>query len=123
MQPYLIRFVVHQKLPGFSRQVGLFSAAGYLRDHGELDRRDRARLDRTLSWFSENLHAPPADEIPSQAIFWYHHDSPMVRPTWALANILKEYNFSVELIKTNFAGLIVYKDEHQVAAIPRGGKR
>ncbi|SIN75776.1 hypothetical protein SAMN05444166_0673 [Singulisphaera sp. GP187] len=123
MQACLIRFVVHQKLPGFSRQVGLFSAAGYLRDQGELDPRDRARLDRTLSWFSEYLYAPPADEIPSQAIFWYYQDSPLVRPMWALANILKEYNFSIELIKTNFAGLIVYKDEHQVAAIPRGGKR
>ncbi|WP_406698439.1 hypothetical protein V5E97_06170 [Singulisphaera sp. Ch08] len=103
--------------------MGLFSAAGYLQDQGELDPRDRARLDRILSWFSENLFAPPVDEIPSQAIFWYHQDSPMVRPMWSLANVLKEYNFSVELIKTSFAGLIVYKDEHQVAAIPRGRKR
>jgi hypothetical protein len=123
MQPHLIRFVVHQKLPGFSRQVGLFSAAGYLRDQGELDKGDRARLDMILSWFSEHLYTPLADEIPSQAIFWYYQDSPMVRPMWALANIIKEYNFYVELIKTSSAGRVVYKDEHQVAAIPRGRKR
>lgn len=120
---YYIRFVVHQKLPGFSRQVGLFTAAGYLRDQDELDQRDRVLLDKMLSWFASNLCAPPANDIPDQAIFWYRQNSPIIKKMWILARFLDRHNMTVELIKTKFAGLVVYQDEHQIAAIPRGGKR
>jgi len=123
MKPFLVRFVVHQKLPGFSRQVGLFSAAGYLKDQDDLDKIDRARLNRVLLWFNEYLPVPPGDTIPNEAIFWYYQDSPMIRPMWTLANIVKEYSLSVELVTTNFAGRVVYRDDHQVAAVPRKGKR
>ncbi|AGA24788.1 hypothetical protein Sinac_0346 [Singulisphaera acidiphila DSM 18658] len=120
--PYL-RFIVHQKLPGYSRQVGLFTAAYHLLDECELNQHDREFLYKLLAWFSSNLPVPPAGKIPSQAIFWYRQDGPVFKKMWVLAKLLKKHSFTVELIKTRFAGLVVYQDEHQVAAIPRGGKR
>ncbi len=120
--PYL-RFIVHQKIPGTPRQAGLFTAAYDLRDEGELSRYDRDFLDRLLAWFSSSLPVPPAGKIPSQAIFWYRQGGLVFKQMWVLAKLLNKYNFTTELIKTSFAGLVVYQDEHQVAAIPRGGKR
>jgi hypothetical protein len=41
---------------------------------------------------------------------------------WEMAALLKEYRFTAELIKARVLGRVVYRDEHQLAALPPGPK-
>jgi len=116
---FYLRFVVDQRIPGYSRQVGLFAAAYYLLDEGDMYQYDRELLDRMLKWFSKNLPIPPGEQIPARAIFWYKEESLVFRRMWYLGKMLKRYHYSISLIKSGFPGNVVYQDEHQVAAVPR----
>jgi hypothetical protein len=113
-----VRFIIHQRIRGDSRQLGIFSAAYYLRDEGELPRHDRVRLSSLLTWFQENLTVPPEGTIPARAIFWYGDVGPFTQPMWALARLIKDHGFTAEQITAKFIGRVVYQDRYQVAALP-----
>jgi hypothetical protein len=114
----LVRYIVHQRVPGESRHVGLFTAAYHLRDGGDLPRHDLDRLNELLAWFRAELPVPPGDEIPDGAIFWYRDAGPFGRKMWELAHLLGEYGFNAELVTERYVGRVVYQDVHQVAALP-----
>ncbi|GAC1450506.1 MAG: hypothetical protein NVSMB9_34970 [Isosphaeraceae bacterium] len=114
----MVRFVVHQKIAGESRQAGLFAAAYFLLDEGDLTRHDRERLNELLVWFRTELTVPPDGLIPDGAIFWYKNVGPFSQQMWALAHALDDCGFTTELITGQFVGRIVYQDEHQLAALP-----
>jgi hypothetical protein len=112
-----IRYVVHQKVAGERRQVGLFAAAYSLRDDGDLDGCDYRRLDELLAWFRAELPVPPKHLIPEGALFWYREAGQFSQRMWELAHLLEEYGYTAELVTAPFVGRIVYQDEHQVAAL------
>lgn len=114
----LVRFVVHQKIASETRQVGLFAAAYFLRDEGDLTSHDRERLDELLAWFRTELTVPPEGVIPVESIFWYRNVGPFSERMWELAHLLDDHGFTTELITGQFVGRIVYQDEHQLAALP-----
>lgn len=114
-----IRFVVHQRVPGERRQVGLFAAAYWLLKEGELCRYDYKKLVELLKWFEAELTIPPTGTVPSQAVFWYRDAGPFSERMWELAHLLAEYDFTTELVTAGFLGRIAYRDEHQIAAVPR----
>lgn len=114
-----IRFVVHQRVAAESRKVGLFTAAYWLLREGELCRHGHDRLADLLAWFEAELAIPPKGTVPSEAIFWYWDEGPFSERMWELAHLLNEYDFTTELVTAGFIGRIVYRDEHQIAAIPR----
>jgi hypothetical protein len=116
MKRYL-RFIVHQKIGGESWPMGPFSAAYHLLDDAELARYDRERLGQLLVWFERELTVPPRGTIPSQAIFWYSEVGPFSQRMWELAQLLSEYDFTVEMVTAKFVGRVVYEDQHQVAAL------
>src|SRR3954451_18268717 len=114
-----VRFVVYQRVGEDRRRLGLFSAAYHLRDRGMLYRPERDALQELLAWFGTALPIPPGP-IPPEASFWYVEASLPCRRMWELAHLLEECGYTVELVTAKFVGRIVYQDEHQVAAIPRG---
>jgi hypothetical protein len=114
-----VRFIVHQRIKGKPRQSGPFAAAYYLRDKEELLASDRERIDQLLSWFEAELTIPPRRAIPPSAIFWYADVGPFSRRMWELVQLLREYDFTAELITAAFVGKVVYRDKHQLAAVPR----
>jgi hypothetical protein len=113
-----IRFIVHQRIREESRQLGLFSAAYYLWEEGEMLKYDRLRLRELLDWFRDKLTIPPKGTIPDQAIFWYADVGPFSRRMWELVQFIKDYGFTAEQISAESIGRVVYQDAHQVAAIP-----
>jgi hypothetical protein len=115
-----IRFVVHQRIEGMPRRAGPFSAAYHLLENVELLPNEYRRLEELLAWFTAELTVPPCDTIPPAAIFWYREVGPYSRRMWELAQDLREYGFTTELITARFIGRIVYKDTFQYAAIPTG---
>ncbi|MDR3633518.1 MAG: hypothetical protein P4L84_06760 [Isosphaeraceae bacterium] len=114
-----IRFIVHQRIPGASRQVGLFSAAYWLQREGELRPHDSETLTELLKWFEAELTVPPRGTIPDQAIFWYLDAGSFSDRMWELAHLVGEYGFTTELVTAGSVGRIVYQDNHQIAAVPR----
>jgi hypothetical protein len=59
-----------------------------------------------------------------RAKFWFRDSAqPIVKRLWELVAILRVRLIRVELLTTVDPGIIVYSDEHQVAAMPRRVKR
>ena len=105
--------------------MGPFAAAYFLRDDDDLLPHDRQRLYELLAWFEAELTVPRRGTIPASAIFWYADVGPFSLRMWELVQLLSEYDFTTELITARFVGRIVYRDTHQVAAVPprRGNRR
>jgi hypothetical protein len=118
MMSRFIRYIVHQRIQRDRRCVGLFAASYFLRDECELFAHERKRLGRWLSWFERELTVPPHDTIPPRAIFWYADVGRYAAGMWELAQVLREYGITTELITAHSVGMVVYRDRHQLAAIP-----
>jgi hypothetical protein len=118
-----IRFVVNERVCGDVRRVGLFTAAYHVRDEGVLLPHDQDRMEELLDWFGRELPVPPCGTIPQRALFWYVNAGPFARRMWDLAGLLKEYRFTAELITTRILGRVVYRDQHQVAALRLGPRQ
>jgi hypothetical protein len=118
-----VRFIVHQRIKGKPRYSGPFTAAYCLRETDELLEFNRERIDRSLAWFEVELTIPPRGTVPPTAIFWYADVSPFSAQMWELVEILREHDFSAELITARFIGKVVYRDKYQLAAVPRRGRK
>jgi hypothetical protein len=77
------RFIVHQRIRGESRQVGLFTAAYSLLEEGELHPQDRKRLEQLIAWFEAELTNPPKGVVPAQAVFWYTEVGSFCERMWS----------------------------------------
>ena len=114
-----IRFVVSHLVGNKPRRVGLFQAAYHLRDEVELYPWDRERLEELLAWFSDELPTPPKGAIPGEAVFWFVDAGPFYDQMQDLSRLISEYGYRVELLTASFIGRVVYRDEYQMAALPR----
>lgn len=117
------RFAVTQHVGAESRPAGLFRAAYYLRSSEDLDSVEYEHLQTLLSWFGVNLPTPHAPGISRRAIFWYTDIQGFSGPMWELAELLSRHGYTVEMITETEIGTIVYRDDFQVAAIPKGRRK
>jgi hypothetical protein len=75
--PWLVRFVVHTKDERSGRRMGVFRAAGHLRDWPSLSNEYGERLEEIRAWFNENLETPERLSLSTkpnkkaQAISWF----------------------------------------------------
>lgn len=102
------------------RSLGIFRAAGRLERSEVIDEPLRAWLRPPLDWFNEHLRVPCLESNCRRALFWFRTDAQdVVARAWDVVAILREFGVAVELRRTDAPGKIVYRDEHQIAAIPR----
>lgn len=84
--------------------------------------RERARLERQIDWFRENLNTPRRFVRPSngqRAICWFRDDARRcLRRAWIVTILLKRHGIVVEFLRTRQPGYVTYEDHQQVAAIP-----
>jgi hypothetical protein len=123
--PRYIRFVVHTKDEDSGRRLGIFHAAGNLRDTSELSAEEYARLAEIRAWFSQNLEKPTRFSLSAkpnkkgQAISWFKESAvEHITQIRAMILILEAHGVVVEAVRTQRPGYIVYEDDHQVAAYP-----
>lgn len=77
-----------------------------------------------FDWFNDHLTVPQLDPAYWHARFWFRDSAqPMVKRLWELVAILRERNLRVELLTAVDPGVIIYHDQHQVAALPRPLRR
>lgn len=83
----------------------------------------RERLREVLSWFNRNLTVPSLGDSDWRCLFWFRSNSqPVISRLWELAHLLEDEGIFVTKVRTSQPGMIVYRDEHQVAAKPRRKK-
>jgi len=112
-----IRFVVPRRNEDSHRRAGVFTAALRHKRSPDLDPSLRARLASLLDWFADHLHAPSLEE--PRAVFWFHgRRNACTRRIWELAWLLYELGEHPRLLKARRPGYVVYRDRHQVAAMP-----
>ena len=120
-----IRFVVSQRDPDSGRRQGLFQAAASLEDRGVLAAHEIDDYREVVNWFRENLEKPDRFSISTrphakgQALSWFKADcAAHIAKMRDLQRILEAHDVSVDVLRTERPGYIVYEDEHQVAAYP-----
>lgn len=107
-------------------EVGFFSAAEYLKNHGTLEVEDREALEKLIHWFDHELPIPDyyQDEKNRQAAksatSWYKDTAKVyIKNMNVLTRILETYNVEVQRISSQkVLGKQIYEDEFQVTVIP-----
>jgi hypothetical protein len=122
---WFVRFVAHTKDHRSGRRVGVFHAARRLSDWPHLSQEYCDRLDEIRQWFNQNLERPKRLSLSAkpnkqaQAISWFKESAiEHITQIRAMISILEKHGITVERIRTQRPGYIVYEDEHQVAAYP-----
>lgn len=122
-----LRFVIADIDEDSGKELGAFHAVGNLRRAGRLDRHEEEQHDLIRRWFNEHLEKPtrftaakpPYYRKQPRAISWFK-DSAQEQLTRVrdLVTILEHHGVSVEMLKTDRVGYVVYEDEHQIVAEP-----
>jgi hypothetical protein len=114
-----IRFQTSVLCSRTQRPLGVFRAAGEIADRELVDEHLGETLEDILHWFNRNLRVPRITREHAECLFWFRADQQqVVSRLWDLVAILAEHHVHVRKIRTNDPGLIVYRDEFQVAAMP-----
>ena len=123
--PMYLRFVVAEIHPKSGKELGVFHAVGYLRDDGKLAPHEEEQHDEIRKWFNAHLKEPtkftaskpPFYRKQSKAISRFkdtaHEHIDRIR---LLVEILRNHGISVQMLKTERVGYVVYEDEYQIVA-------
>ena len=118
-----IRFQTQLRCRNTGRPAGIFVAAGRIEDRTTTPELTRDRLREVLTWFNRNLTVPALDDSDWRSLFWFRSNSQsVISRLWELAHLLEDEGVFVTKVRTSQPGMIVYRDEHQVAAVPRRKK-
>jgi hypothetical protein len=126
-----LRFVVAEIHENTQRELGVFRAIGNLRSESKLLDHEEEQHDIIREWFNRHLEKPtrftsakpPYYRKQSKAISWFkdsaHGHLSQIR---SLAAILENHGISVQMLKTDRVGYVVYEDEYQIVAQPFAGE-
>ncbi len=122
-----LRFVTPELHEDSQQELGVFQAAGKLRDGGMLSDYEKALLQEIRDWFNQNLEKPsrftsakpPYYRKRQNGISWFkasarEHISKMRE----MIAILESHDVPVRTIKTARPGYVVYEDDFQIVAVP-----
>ena len=122
-----LRFVVSDIDEDSGRELGVFHAVRNLRSDGKLQPQEEKQHDVIREWFNEHLERPtrftaskpPYNAKSPKAISWFKDSaSEHIKRVRELVKILHHHGISVQMLKTDRVGYIVYEDEYQVVAEP-----
>jgi hypothetical protein len=121
-----IRFVCSRIDEDSHCRLGVFQAAfQLLGSDAVVEAEDRAAMRRTLDWFNENLVKPERlsrsrkPNAASNAISWYRQSAHgHIQRMHGLCTLLDKYGVATHIIRCDRPGVIVYSDDHQIAAVP-----
>ncbi len=117
--PTYVRFQTSVRCGRTQRPLGVFQAAGDLEDRQEIDPCFLSAVWDSLYWFNRNLKVPRLAAEHHRSLFWFRSESQtVIQHLWALVAILREHEIQVRKICTTDPGMIVYRDLHQIAAVP-----
>ena len=114
-----IRFQTGVRCHDTGRSLGIFYAADHVQNRCAVPQYLTDPLRDSLVWFNRNLKVPNRDSIPRKCLFWFDcQNAEVLGQVWELIGWLQLCDVYVTHRKCNSPGKIVYRDVHQVAAIP-----
>jgi hypothetical protein len=122
-----LRFVVADLDEDSGMELGIFHAVGNLREDGKLYSYEQEQHDQIRKWFNENLQKPtrftaskpPFYRKKNKAISWFKDNAhEHIARARSLVAILLNHGVSVQMLKTERVGYVVYEDEYQIVAEP-----
>lgn len=120
-----IRFVIPSNDLDSGRRQGLFQALADLDDQGLLVGHDQENYQEIRDWFREHLRKPRSFTRSSKphakkvALSWFKDSAILhIRKMHGLVQILIAHDLTVEVLRSERPGYLVYEDEFQVAAEP-----
>lgn len=120
-----IRFVIQEKDRDSRRRQGLFQAMSDLEYARVLLPHEQQQYDQTREWFRWRLRKPRRFARSSKpnarnvALSWFRASATEhISRMHVFARILHSHGMSVEMLRTERPGYVVYEDEFQVAAEP-----
>ncbi len=120
-----IRFVVHRRDEDSGRRQGVFQVLFDMRRAGQLTAAEEATLKGLFKWFDDHLPEPGRlsrsrnPRAKRVAISWFKESATEhVRRMRELVAILDAHSVSVEVVRTDRPGYVVYEDDYQIAAEP-----
>jgi len=125
--PAYLRFVVADIDEDSGKELGVFHAVLRLREEGKLHPHEEELHDLTRQWFNANLEKPtrftaskpPFYRKPNKAISWFKDTAKdHLGHIRDLVGILHSHGISVQTLKTDRVGYVVYEDEFQIVAEP-----
>lgn len=125
-RPTFVRFVCFHLVEGQRARLGLFQALDNARQSDQAAPWALEQLNELNDWFSDNLAVPTRFERRAggqSALSWFkptaaEHISRM----HALKTALEACGVHVEVVTSRTPGVILYEDEHQIAAEPGAGR-
>ena len=116
---WYLRFQTTEESPATGWPLGIFRGSADLRwsepnqfVYGEW-------VEEIYQWFNANLTVPAISELDRRAVFWFLPDArKFVSAAWSLVAAFRDAGIGVSVRRTDCPGRIVYRDEHQIAAIP-----
>lgn len=120
-----MRFVIQKNDQDSGRRQGIFQAISDLENEGVLLEHEQQQYDEIYEWFRHNLKKPQSFSRSSKphaknvALSWYKDvAAEHIAKMYALVLVLEAHGVSVDILRTERPGYIVYEDEFQVAAEP-----
>ena len=123
-----LRFVRPNRIEHLEAREGFFCAAYEMREDPELTEYSSERLEDLLSWFRVNLAVPKkfnrsnskgAFRRNAAGLSWFKEDAgEVLRKSHELVQLLAEHGYSIETIRCERVGYIIYDDCNQVIAEP-----
>jgi hypothetical protein len=122
-----LRFVTAEVHKESHQDLGVFHAAGKLRDSGSLSAVEEALLQQIREWFNSHLEKParftsakpPYDRKRRNGISWFKDPAKEhIGKMREMIMLLEHHDVSVRMIKTTRPGYVVYEDEFQIVAVP-----
>src|ERR1700704_4115344 len=129
LMPTYLRFVIAEIHESSAKELGVFHAVLRLREEGKLHKHEEDLHDVTRQWFNENLEKPtrftaskpPFYRKPNKAISWFKDTAAAhISHIRDLVGILENHGISVQMLKSERVGYVVYEDEVQIVAEPFG---
>jgi hypothetical protein len=122
-----LRFAVEKRDEDSGRGLGIFHAAGELRDHGALEEWEAKLLWELRDWFDLHLEKPdrftaskpPFYRKQSKAIAWFKPNAKEhIEHVRQMVMILERHGILIHTYRTERVGYVVYEDEFQIVAEP-----
>lgn len=123
-----IRFVLTTRVRGSRSRQGFFAAAYQLRGRLTPESPASVALKDLLIWFEKNLAVPERfNRTTSKGFYrreakglsWFKdEDGEALDKAFALARLLTDNGYAVEVLRTTRIGYVIFEDEHQVVAEP-----
>jgi hypothetical protein len=116
-----VRFVIGKQDEQSHSRQGVFQAAFFLRDTGQLERHEEDWLEGELKWLRMHLKSPACLRASGnhRALSWFHPRARVaIRKVRSIAALLEEKGIFVNMVTTRDPGTIIYEDGLQVVAKP-----